>query len=146
VNRDGLPDWWQVQYYGSITNPLAAPTADPLNKGLNNLQNYQLGLDPTKLDTDGDGYPDLLELQAGSNPLLAGSTPATSQVSILPAVELGFLAGTNGVPMHFQEIDALSGSTWSNLGSGFISSTNTWNYQLNSTRDGRQKFYRVSTP
>ena len=145
VNRDGLPDSWQAQYYGSMTNTNAAPGADPIGKGLSNLQNYQLGLDPTKLDTDGDGYTDVVELQAGSNPLLAGSTPATNQLSILPAVELAYLGATNGVPMHFQMIDTLSGGTWTNIEPGFTS-TNAWIYKLISPRGTKQQFFRVSTP
>ncbi len=42
---DGLPDRWQVQYYG-IGNPLAAPTATAAN-GQNNLYNYTAALVPT---------------------------------------------------------------------------------------------------
>jgi hypothetical protein len=146
VNRDGLPDAWQIQYYGSITNPAAAPGADPIGKGLTNLQNYQLGLDPTKMDTDGDGYSDLAELQAGSDPLNPRSTPVLNMVTIMPALELGYLPGTNGVPMHFQVIDTLVGSTWTNIGSGFISSTTNMFYQLVSPRGSKQQSFRVTTP
>jgi hypothetical protein len=146
VNRDGLPDAWQIQYYGSITNPAAAPGADPIGKGLTNLQNYQLGLDPTKMDTDGDGYSDLAELQAGSDPLNPRSTPVLNMVTIMPALELGYLPGTNGVPMHFQVIDTLVGGTWTNIGSGFISSTTNMFYQLVSPRGSKQQSFRVSTP
>lgn len=146
VNRDGLPDAWQIQYYGSITNPAAAPGADPIHKGLTNLQNYQLGLDPTKLDTDGDGFPDLAELQAGSDPLNSRSTPVVNMVTIMPALELGYLPNTNGVPMHFQVIDTLVGGTWTNIGSGFISSTTNVFYQLVTPRGSKQQSFRVSTP
>jgi hypothetical protein len=146
VNRDGLPDSWQNQYYGSFTNSSAAPGADPLSKGLTNLQNYQLGLNPTKLDTDGDGYADAVELQSGSDPLNSGSTPTQNMVTILPALELAYLPGTNGVSMHFQAIDTLAGGSWTNVGAGFISSTNTWFYQLISPRGSKQQSFRVTTP
>jgi hypothetical protein len=43
---DGLPDWWQVQYFG-LNNPNAAPTADVDGTGQNNLFKYVAGLDPT---------------------------------------------------------------------------------------------------
>lgn len=46
-NGDGLPDAWQIQYFGSITSPQAAPGADPDGDGLNNLQEYLAGTDPT---------------------------------------------------------------------------------------------------
>jgi len=44
TDTDGLPDWWESRYFGSITNAL--PQAPAANK-LNNLQCYWLGLDPT---------------------------------------------------------------------------------------------------
>ena len=35
-NNDGLPDAWQIQYFGSPTNALAAPNADPTGDGVPN--------------------------------------------------------------------------------------------------------------
>ncbi len=46
VNSDGLPDAWQMQNFGSITDPQAAPTADPDGDGFNNLQEYLAGTNP----------------------------------------------------------------------------------------------------
>jgi len=43
---DGLPDAWQVQYFG-LNNPLAAPTVDASGTGQNNLLKYTAGLNPT---------------------------------------------------------------------------------------------------
>lgn len=43
---DGLPDAWQVQYFGQ-NNPLAAPSADASGTGQNNLLKYTAGLIPT---------------------------------------------------------------------------------------------------
>lgn len=43
---DGLPDWWQVQYFG-LDNPAAAPAADADGTGQNNLFKYVAGLNPT---------------------------------------------------------------------------------------------------
>jgi hypothetical protein len=43
---DGLPDDWQVQFFG-IGNPQAAPDADPSGTGQSNLFKYIAGLDPT---------------------------------------------------------------------------------------------------
>lgn len=42
---DGLPDAWQVQYFGS-NNPLAAPNADFDGDGQNNRFEYTAGLSP----------------------------------------------------------------------------------------------------
>jgi hypothetical protein len=38
---------WQTQYFGSFTNPAAAPTADASGTGQNNLFKYTAGLNPT---------------------------------------------------------------------------------------------------
>lgn len=43
---DGLPDSWQLQYFGS-NNPLAAPGADATGSGQSNLFKYTAGLNPT---------------------------------------------------------------------------------------------------
>lgn len=42
---DGLPDNWQVGFFGQ-DNPLAAPGADPSGNGQNNLFKYIAGLNP----------------------------------------------------------------------------------------------------
>ncbi|HEY5913715.1 MAG TPA: lamin tail domain-containing protein [Verrucomicrobiae bacterium] len=47
TNGDGLPDAWQIQYFGSITAPQAAPGADPDNDGFNNAQEFLAGTNPT---------------------------------------------------------------------------------------------------
>ena len=43
---DGLPDGWQVQYFG-LDNPLAAPAVDASGTGQTNLFKYTAGLNPT---------------------------------------------------------------------------------------------------
>ncbi len=43
--HDGLPDAWQVQYFG-LNNPLAAPTAEPLFDGQSNLFKFLTGYEP----------------------------------------------------------------------------------------------------
>jgi hypothetical protein len=59
--NDGLPDTWQVQYFG-IDNPLAAPTAEPLHDGQSNLLKFLTGYAPTslgsKFTTTGTAFSD----------------------------------------------------------------------------------------
>ena len=43
ADGNGLPDWWEIQYFG--TNGVD-PNADPDGDGLSNLQEYQAGTDP----------------------------------------------------------------------------------------------------
>jgi PKD repeat protein len=38
---------WQIQYFGSTTNPAAAADADPLGKGMSNANQFLVGLNPT---------------------------------------------------------------------------------------------------
>jgi PKD repeat protein/lysophospholipase L1-like esterase len=38
---------WQMQYFGSLTNPAAAPDADPDGDGQSNMAEYLAGTDPT---------------------------------------------------------------------------------------------------
>lgn len=45
-DNDGLPDQWQIQYFG-LENPDAAPNTDVTGTGQNNLFKYVAGLDPT---------------------------------------------------------------------------------------------------
>ena len=42
----GIPDWWWLQYFGQITN-VDAYAANPAGDGYNNLQKFQMGLNPT---------------------------------------------------------------------------------------------------
>jgi hypothetical protein len=67
---DGIPDGWEVTYN---LNPLLATDAEvdsdsPNGDTLTNLQEYRLGTDPTKKDTDGDGLNDNVEATNGGNP------------------------------------------------------------------------------
>jgi hypothetical protein len=46
ADGDGLPDAWEIQYFGAINDPRATPDADPDNDGLTNLQEYVSGTNP----------------------------------------------------------------------------------------------------
>ncbi len=56
TDGDGMPDWWEIKYFGGPTT--ANPDDDPDGDGLTNLQEYQMGLNPIDPDTDGDGLLD----------------------------------------------------------------------------------------
>jgi CubicO group peptidase (beta-lactamase class C family) len=47
ANGDGLPDAWQIHYFGSTSSPVAAPSADPDGDGANNLNEFINLTDPT---------------------------------------------------------------------------------------------------
>jgi hypothetical protein len=62
---DGLPDGIEVRICGSPT--CANPAADNDGDGLSNLDEVELGADPTRADTDGDGLSDSAEILGGTD-------------------------------------------------------------------------------
>lgn len=55
-----------------VTPPPPPASPDPDGDGLTTIQEEQIGTDPNKADTDGDGYNDGAEVNAGYNPLGPG--------------------------------------------------------------------------
>ncbi len=64
-----LPTSWQQTYFGTTG---VDPNADPDGDGLTNFQEYELGTNPTKFNTDNDGMSDGLEWELGRVPLQTG--------------------------------------------------------------------------
>ncbi|MFP6617313.1 MAG: hypothetical protein VCB26_12985 [Candidatus Hydrogenedentota bacterium] len=71
---DGLPDAFEILYFGTDDDEQGA-NDDPDGDGLNNMEEYLIGTDPTLEDTDGDGYNDAVENLLGSDPTLDSSVP-----------------------------------------------------------------------
>lgn len=65
---DRLPDVWEQEYWGNLTT-VNDSGGDHDGDGLTNAQEYQIGTDPTKQDTDDDGVSDGAEIVARTNPL-----------------------------------------------------------------------------
>lgn len=63
ADLSGIPDWWEVKNGLQPGSPSPA-VADADGDGLTNLQEFQRGSDPRKVDTDGDGVSDGLETVA----------------------------------------------------------------------------------
>jgi len=145
VDRDGLPDQWEIDTFGSITAQSGSDDYD--GDGLTNAQEKALGTNPKLKDSDYDGVWDGAELQAGTDPTNGDSAPGTNMVSFLPAFELGYFPSEMGVNVQFQSIDLLElqPGGWVNIGESFVTS-NAWFYQLISPRDAERKFFRVATP
>jgi Concanavalin A-like lectin/glucanases superfamily/Bacterial TSP3 repeat len=72
-NNDGMADNWEMQYFGTLN---VNPTGDADGDGLNNLQEFLVGTDPTNPDTDYDGRNDGQEIIDGTDPLNPNSVVA----------------------------------------------------------------------
>ena len=112
VDGDGLLDAWEIQYFGSLSQ---GPAGDFDNDGSSNLAEFEAGSDPADPasqpdidndglpdgwetiyfggldegaddDFDGDGFTNLQEWAAGSNPKRIRNTPANVNDTVLVAV------------------------------------------------------------
>lgn len=120
---DGLPDWWQAQYFG-LNNPKAAPNKDADGTGQNNLFKYTAGLDPTnpasifvlKIANVSPTQKNLL-----FNPLATGRTYTTQFTTNLVGTAYATLPGIGGPTTNGNQVTVTD---------------------LNAVE--KQKFYRIS--
>ncbi len=118
---DGLPDAWQVQYFG-LNNPLAAPTADADGTGQDNLFKYNAGLDPTN----------------PSSRFIVSLQSVTGQPG-LKQIVFGPRYGTSTYTVQYS-YDLLN---WNTLG-GTVSDAGTQRTLTDIAAAGARKFYRIS--
>jgi hypothetical protein len=69
-DADGMPDWWEMKYFGNLGKAATGDEESGGGDGLNNLGEYQAGTNPVVSDTDGDGMRDGWEVLYGFNPLV----------------------------------------------------------------------------
>jgi hypothetical protein len=134
-NTDGLPDSWQIQYFGSATNPNAGPNASPSGDGVPNWIKYALGVDPT--------IPGITNAAGGivyANGTLLGGTSPTNTIAIFTAAEVVFDTVV-GTTYQIQSIGSLSGG-WQNVGGPIAGNGKSFSY-LTPTRKDVQQFFRV---
>jgi len=124
TNGDGLPDAWQIHYFGSISSPNARPDADPDHDGFNNLHEYLAGTDPT----DPSSYLKLDSVEVG----------ATNSV-------IRFEAVAGKTYTVFSTPNLISG--WSKLADvAAQATTGVVSVPDNSPTLGTARFYRLVTP
>ena len=115
-------DDWKINFFGSLTNPLAADNVDADGDGALNWQEYLAGTDPTN---------PLSVFQFSSAVFSAGGASG---------VALNWLTAP-GKTYILQSIPALGGKSWTPI------NTNTgdgYNYQfIQSKYNGNAQFYRI---
>jgi hypothetical protein len=77
LDENGLPDSWELTYGSELGK--TSPDGDEDKDGLTNAEEASAGSSPFSSDTDGDGVSDKLEVQSGTDPRSALSTPTRVQ-------------------------------------------------------------------
>jgi hypothetical protein len=108
--NDGIPDSWRLRYFGTVSNILSAATAD----------------------ADGDGYTNLAEYQAGTDPTSASSKPVT---------ELRLSGAIAAMPNFTFQFPTVSGQVYSVQYATSITSTNWTVLTSNLLGDGAMKSF-----
>ena len=131
-NNDGLPDAWQIQYFGSANDPKAAPNATPAGDGVPNWLKYSLGLNPL---VAGVVYPDgVVWVNNGT------SGGDTNTVRIYTAAEVVFESEV-GTSYQIQSTSSMSDG-WQNVGQPIPGTGQAISY-VTPTRSNVQQYYRV---
>ena len=81
TDSDGMDDDWETAHFGGLSQ---TASGDFDGDGMTNGQEFTYGFDPALADAfddaDGDRYPNVFEVQGGTNPNSASSTPTPSLV------------------------------------------------------------------
>lgn len=133
-NNDGLPDAWQIQYFGSANAAGAAPNASPAGDGVPNWLKWTLGLVPTQ---KGITVPGGVVWASGSS--IGGST---NTIQIFTAAEVAFNTEV-GKTYQLQAIATPAGG-WSNVGEPVAGTGRAYSF-VTPTRQNVSQFYRVMT-
>lgn len=130
----GLPDAWEIAYFGSITNANGAPNADPAGDGIPNWLKYALGLNP---NVAGLSVPGGVVYANGTGSLYG----STNTIQIYTAADVTFntVAGTT---YQIQEVSNLGGG-WQNVGAPIVATNSAAFSYLTPTRGNFQQFFRV---
>jgi Zn finger protein HypA/HybF involved in hydrogenase expression len=123
---------WQYQYFGSATNPNAAPNATPAGDGVPNWLKYSLGLNPL-----------IAGIQTTNGVVWADGTTlggSTNTIQIYTAAEVAFDTQTNA-NYFIQECTSLS-SGWQTI-AGPITGTGEAVSYVTPTRENVQQYFRV---
>ena len=118
---DGLPDDWQVQYFG-VGNPYAGPTMDPDGDGYDNAFEYAAGLDPTSATSRFNLQIQSVVGQSTQRQIIFSPRFSTSSYTVQSSTDL---------------------INWSTL-SGSVTDAGSQRTILDTLATGPRKFYRIN--
>jgi subtilisin family serine protease len=105
ADANGLPDWWELQYFGHLTG--IDPNADPDHDGMNNLAEWIAGTNPTNAAsvlrltlvsaTNASNIVVHWSSVAGKNYWLARSTNLATGFNAIVATNIAATAPTNAL-------------------------------------------------
>ena len=121
---DGLPDDWQVQYFGQPPNTNAGPNADPTGNGQNNLFKYIAGLNPLDVNVR----------------FVVSSAPVAGQPGQL---SLTFHPVVSGRTYTVKFRTDLATGSWLPLIGAMVSNNGTERTVTDTGAAGAQKFYHI---
>ena len=120
ADANGLPDWWELQYFGHLTG--TSPSADPDQDGLNNLGEWLAGTNPTNAAS----RLQLLVLSASNPNAVVLAWPSVAGKTYWIDRTTNLLAGFN-----------------SNVGTNLIATAPTNTLTDIAGLPGRARFYRI---
>ncbi len=118
---NGMPDWWQIQYFGHLG---VDPNADPDGDGMSNLREYLAGTDPTDASS-------LLKFESA---MLSGTN---------------FIFSFTAISNHSYTIQSQSvavNGAWQKCQNITAASSNRTLWLTNAVAAGTNQFYRIVTP
>jgi hypothetical protein len=139
ANNDGLPDAWQIEFFGSATNPAAAPSAMPAGDGVPNWVKYALGLNPLVPGISVTNGLSVGVVWANGNSVM-NPLGATNTIQIYTAAEVAFNTVV-GKTYQIQSVSSVIGG-WQNVGYPIPGTGEAVSY-VTPTRKNVQQYYRV---
>ncbi|MDQ6938709.1 MAG: PQQ-dependent sugar dehydrogenase [Verrucomicrobiota bacterium] len=118
TDADGLPDWWESQYFGSTS--AALPNEDSDGDGLTNAQEFLAGTDP----------------QSGASALRVSGVTGTP-----PVIEIDF-PSVFGKSYQLEYKDDLTATIWISLGTP-LAGTGAIVEATDTSAPGTFRFYRI---
>ena len=130
---------------------MLANNGDKDRDGLSNLAEYNLGTNPAKADTDGDGYTDKQEVDAGSDPLDKGKYPTLSAPQNLKAtpgdtsVALSWdaVTGANAYNVCYATVSIANFDNCASYANGVLKNTGGTGLALSGLTNGTAYYFRV---